>query len=314
MESRVSIVTLGVRDLDRAIRFYEAMGLARNQAITDNVAFFQMGGVILALWPRTELAKDAGLTDDGVGFPGVALAYNTRSEEEVDEVLAAAGKAGGKVVQSGHKAFFGGRQGYFADTEGNLWEVAHNASFPIAEDGSIRLPRFDHKQYSNSYISGILHSVRTIALVGASPNDVRPSFFVLKYLLAKGYDVYPVNPGHNGKELIGRKVYARLADIPAPLDMVEIFRASEAAPGIVDEALALKPRPKVIWMQLGVTHDEAAAKAEAAGLKVVMNRCPKIEYGRLSGEISWSGVNSRVISSRKPILRPGVQHFGMRAG
>jgi predicted CoA-binding protein/predicted lactoylglutathione lyase len=314
MESRVSIVTLGVRDLDRAIRFYEAMGLSRNQAITDGVAFFQMGGVILALWPRAELAKDAGIEDDGNGFPGVALAYNTRGEEEVDEVLANAEKAGGKIVQPAHQVFFGGRQGYFADTEGNLWEVAHNASFPIAADGSIALPRVDHTHYSDSYISGILNSVRTIAIVGASPNDVRPSFFVLKYLQAKGFDVYPVNPGHDEKEIVGRKVYARLADVPVPIDMVEIFRASDAVPGIVDQALALQPRPKVIWMQLGVSHDEAAAKAEAAGLKVVMNRCPKIEYGRLSGEISWSGVNTRVISSKKPIMRPGTQKLGIRAG
>jgi predicted CoA-binding protein/predicted enzyme related to lactoylglutathione lyase len=313
MESRVSIVTLGVRDLDRAVRFYEAMGLSRNQSITDGVAFFQMGGVILALWGRADLARDAGLTDDGTGFPGTALAYNTRSEAEVDEVLAMAEKAGGRIVQPGHLAFFGGRQGYFADTEGNLWEVAHNASFPIAEDGSIRLPGMDHSRYSDSYISGILNSVKTIAIVGASPNDVRPSFFVLKYLQAKGYDVYPVNPGHDDKEILGRKVYAKLADIPVPIDMVEVFRASDAAPGIVDQALALKPRPKVIWMQLGVSHDEAAAKAEAAGLKVVMNRCPKIEYGRLSGEISWSGVNSRIISSKKPVMR-GVQKLGMRVG
>src|SRR5262245_44498976 len=168
MESRVSIVTLGVKDLDRAVRFYEAMGLARNQAITDGVAFFQMGGLILALWPRAELAKDAGLTDDGSGFQGIALAYNTRSEDEVDEVLAAAVMAGGKVVQSAHKAFFGGRQGYFADTEGNLWEVAHNASFPIAADGAITLPRIDHRRYPDTYISGILNSVRRIAMVGAS--------------------------------------------------------------------------------------------------------------------------------------------------
>jgi predicted CoA-binding protein/predicted lactoylglutathione lyase len=312
MESRISIVTLGVRDLDRAVRFYEAMGLARNQAITDGVAFFQMGGIILGLWARNELAKDAGLTDDGVGFPGTALAYNTRSENEVDEVLAAAEMAGGKIVQAAHKAFFGGRQGYFADTEGNLWEVTHNASFPIAADGTITLPRIDHRKYSDAYISGILNSVRRIAMVGASPNDVRPSFFVLKYLLAKGFEVFPVNPGHAGKEILGAPVYARLADIPEPIDMVEIFRSSDAAPGIVDEAIALQPRPKVIWMQLGVINEEAAAKAEAAGMKVVMNRCPKIEYGRLSGEISWSGVNSRVISSRKPVMRPGLQKFGMR--
>jgi predicted CoA-binding protein/catechol 2,3-dioxygenase-like lactoylglutathione lyase family enzyme len=314
MEPRVSIITLGVADLDRAVAFYEAMGLPRNQAITDGVAFFQMGGSILALWPRAELAKDAGLVDDGHGFQGIALAYNTRTEEEVDEVLAAAEKAGGRIVQAAHKAFFGGRQGYFADTEGNLWEVAHNASLPIAADGSIALPRIDHGRYPDKYISSILNSVRTIAMVGASPNDVRPSFFVLKYLLAKGFEVFPVNPGHAGKEILGRKVYARLADIGQPVDMVEIFRASDAVPGIVEEALAMKPRPRVIWMQLGVVNDEAAAKAEAAGLKVVMNRCPKIEYGRLSGEIGWNGVNSRVISSRKPVMRPGLQKLGLKAG
>lgn len=314
MEPRVSIVTLGVRNLDRAVAFYEAMGLPRNQAVADGVAFFQMGGTILGLWPRSQLAADAGLTDDGHGFQGVALAYNTRSEEEVDMVLAAAEAAGGKVVQPAHKAFFGGRQGYFEDTEGNLWEVAHNAAFPIAEDGTIRLPRIDHAAYADSYVAGILRTVRTIAMVGASANDVRPSFFVLKYLLAKGYEVFPVNPGNAGNEILGRRVYASLSEIPGPVDMVDIFRASDAVPGVVDDALAMKPRPKVIWMQLGVVHDEAAAKAEAAGLKVVMNRCPKIEYGRLSGEIGWNGVNSRVISSRKPVLRPGVQKLGLKAG
>jgi predicted CoA-binding protein/uncharacterized glyoxalase superfamily protein PhnB len=314
MEPRVSIITLGVGDLDRAVAFYEAMGLSRNQVITEGVAFFQMGGSILALWPRAELAKDAGLVDDGSGFQGIALAYNTRSEEEVDEVLAAAEKAGGRIVQAAHQAFFGGRQGYFADTEGNLWEVAHNASFPIDDEGRIFLPRMNHDRYPDNYISGILNSVRTIAMVGASPNDVRPSFFVLKYLLQKGFEVFPINPGHDDKEILGRKVYARLADIPVAIDMVEIFRASDAVPDIVDQALALKPRPKVIWMQLGIRNDKAAAKAEAAGLKVVMNRCPKIEYGRLSGEIGWNGVNSRVISSKKPIMRPGLQKLGLKAG
>ncbi|MDW6021448.1 CoA-binding protein [Mesorhizobium sp. BAC0120] len=172
----------------------------------------------------------------------------------------------------------------------------------------------NHDSYPDGYISGILNSVCTIAIVGASPNDVRPSFFVLKYLLQKGFEVFPINPGHDGKEIAGRKVYARLADIPVAIDMVEIFRASDAVPGIVDQVLAMKPRPKVIWMQLGVRHDEAAAKAEAAGLKVVMNRCPKIEYGRLSGEIGWNGVNSRVISSKKPIMRPGLQKLGLKVG
>ncbi|WP_054308719.1 CoA-binding protein [Mesorhizobium sp. 1M-11] len=170
----------------------------------------------------------------------------------------------------------------------------------------------NHDAYDNAYIAGILNSVKTIAIVGASANDVRPSWFVLKYMLAKGFSVFPINPGQAGKEILGRMTYARLADIPEPIDMVDIFRAPAAVPGIVDEALALDPLPKVIWMQLGVRHDDAAAKAEAAGIKVVMNRCPKIEYGRLSGEIGWNGVNSGVLSSKKPIMRQGFQSFGVR--
>jgi predicted CoA-binding protein len=171
----------------------------------------------------------------------------------------------------------------------------------------------NHDSYDNAYIADILNSVRTIAMVGASPNDVRPSYFVLKYLLAKGFDVFPINPGHAGKEILGRTVYASLAEVPAPVDMVDIFRAASAVPGIVDEVLRLDPLPKVVWMQLGVRHDEAAARAEAAGIKVVMNRCPKIEYGKLSGEIGWTGVNSGVLSSKKPIMRQGFQSFGVRA-
>ncbi|MBR2686999.1 MAG: CoA-binding protein [Aquamicrobium sp.] len=170
----------------------------------------------------------------------------------------------------------------------------------------------NHDSYDNAYIAGILNSVKTIAIVGASANDVRPSWFVLKYMLDKGFSVFPINPGHAGKEILGRMTYARLADIPQPIDMVDIFRAPAAVPGIVDEVLALDPLPKVLWMQLGVRHDEAASKAEAAGIKVVMNRCPKIEYGRLSGEIGWNGVNSGVLSSKKPIMRQGFQSFGVR--
>ncbi len=118
----------------------------------------------------------------------------------------------------------------------------------------------------------------------------------------------PVNPGKAGQTFLGETFVARLADIAEPIDMVEIFRASEFAPGVVDEALALSPPPKVIWMQLGVRHDAAAEKAEAAGITVIMNRCPKIEYGRLSGEISWQGVNSRILSSKKPQMAlKGVQ-------
>ncbi|MBX3582519.1 MAG: CoA-binding protein [Rhizobiaceae bacterium] len=170
----------------------------------------------------------------------------------------------------------------------------------------------NHDSYDDAYISGILNSIKTIAIVGASANEVRPSFFVLKYLINKGFDVYPVNPGQAGKEILGTKFYARLSDIPVPIDMVDVFRASEAVPGIVEEVLGLDPLPKVLWTQLTVRHDEAAARAEAAGIKVVMNRCPKIEYGRLSGEIAWNGVNSRVLSSKKPVMRAGYQSFGIR--
>ena len=170
----------------------------------------------------------------------------------------------------------------------------------------------NHDSYDNAYIGGILNSVKTIAMVGASANDVRPSYFVLKYLLAKGFSVFPINPGHAGKEILCRTVYASLADLPQPVDMVDIFRASAAVPGIVDEVLKLDPLPKVLWMQLGVRDDEAAARAEAAGIKVVMNRCPKIEYGKLSGEIGWTGVNSGVLSSKKPLMRQGFQSFGVR--
>jgi predicted CoA-binding protein len=170
----------------------------------------------------------------------------------------------------------------------------------------------DHDSYDDAYISGILNSVRTVAIVGASANDVRPSFFVAKYLLDKGYEVYPVNPGQAGKEILGRRVYASLADVPVAIDMVDIFRASEAVLPIVEQALALRPLPKVIWMQLAIRNDEAAARAEAAGVKVVMNRCPKIEYARLSGEIGWNGINSRVLSSKKPIMRSGFQSYGVQ--
>jgi predicted CoA-binding protein len=170
----------------------------------------------------------------------------------------------------------------------------------------------NHDSYDNGYIAGILREVKTIAIVGASANDVRPSYFVAKYLIDKGYEVFPVNPGQAGKEILGRMTYARLGDIPTAVDMVDVFRASDAVPGIVDETLALAPLPKVIWMQLGVRNAEAAAKAEAAGIRIVMNRCPKIEYARLSGEIGWNGVRSDVISARKPLMRDGFQSFGIR--
>jgi uncharacterized protein len=169
-----------------------------------------------------------------------------------------------------------------------------------------------HDSYSDAYIRGILNTVKTIAMVGISPKDNRPSYFAFKYLLERGYNMIPVNPGQADKEILGRKVYARLADIPEPIDMVDVFRAAQYAPAIVAEALALKPRPQVIWMQLGVRNDEAAAAAEAAGLKVVMNRCPKIEYGRLSSEIGWMGVNSRILTAKRAqLLGRGVQRMSI---
>lgn len=131
--------------------------------------------------------------------------------------------------------------------------------------------------YEHTYIQNILSSVKTIALVGASQNTTRPSYSVMKFLLSKGYQVIPVNPGLAGQSLLGQMVYATLADVPSAIDMVDIFRNSDAAGLVVDEALALPNQPKVIWMQLGVHHELAAAKAEAAGLQVVMNRCPAIE-------------------------------------
>ncbi|MHB2265556.1 CoA-binding protein [Aliihoeflea sp. PC F10.4] len=170
----------------------------------------------------------------------------------------------------------------------------------------------NHDTYDNSYISRILNEVKTVAIIGASANDVRPSFFVAKYLIDKGYMVHPVNPGQAGKSILGRTAYARLADIPEPVDMVDVFRASDAVPGIVEEVLTLGSLPKVVWMQLGVRDDASAAKLEEAGIKVVMNRCPKIEYARLAGEIGWNGVNSGVISSKKPVMRAGFQSFGIR--
>jgi uncharacterized protein len=164
------------------------------------------------------------------------------------------------------------------------------------------IPAMDHNSYSDTYIRGILNTVKTIAMVGASEKDVRPSYFAFKYLLERGYHMIPVNPGHAGDIMLGQRFYAHLSDIPEPIDMVDIFRASHYALPIVQEALTLKPRPQVIWMQLGIRNDEAAALAEANGMKVVMNRCPKIEYGRLSSEIAWLGVNTRTISSKKATI------------
>jgi predicted CoA-binding protein len=176
----------------------------------------------------------------------------------------------------------------------------------------VRVGQMNHDDYPDSYIRGILNTVKTIAMVGFSPKEVRPSYFVFKYLLERGYHVTPVNPGQAGRQVLGQTIYASLSDIPHPIDMVDIFRSADQALPIVREALMLKPRPQVIWMQLTIRNDEAARLAEEAGLKVVMNRCPKIEYGRLSSEISWIGVNSRTLTSKRArILGTGVQRMGL---
>ena len=158
--------------------------------------------------------------------------------------------------------------------------------------------------YSDAVITGILRRVRTIAMVGASPNWKRPSNFAMKYLQEKGFRVIPVNPraAAAGVSILGEKACPSLADVPAPVDMVDVFRGSDAALGITREAIRLREEKRidVVWMQLGVRNDEAAAEAEAAGLTVIMNRCPKIEYGRLWGELGWGGFDSGVISSRWP--------------
>ena len=164
-----------------------------------------------------------------------------------------------------------------------------------------------HDAYPDNYIRGILDAVRTIAMVGARPKWNRPSFFAMKYLQEKGYRVIPVNPRVAGDEILGERVYADLAEIPGRIDMVDIFRASEDAGPIVEEAIAVAKDKgiKVVWMQLGVRDDAAAGQAEAAGLEVVMDRCPKIEFGRLNTELSWGGFNSKVISSKRRRLRIG---------
>ena len=166
--------------------------------------------------------------------------------------------------------------------------------------------RIDDLAYDDDFLHGIFRQARIIAMVGASAKWNRPSSFAMKYLLGKGYTVIPINPGQAGNEILGQTVYADLAQVPGHIDMVDIFRASEAAGGVADQAIELKDQKGigVVWMQLGVRNDEAAARAEAAGLAVVMDRCPKIEYGRLFGELGWYGVNTGIISAKRPRLRP----------
>ena len=157
-----------------------------------------------------------------------------------------------------------------------------------------------HDRYDDAYLRKILRESKTIAMVGLSANWNRPSYFAAKYLLDRGYKVIPVNPAAAGQEILGQKVYGSLADLPVKADMVDIFRNSEAAGPISYAAIA--HGAKVVWMQLGVRNDAAAERAEKAGLKVVMNRCPKIEHSRLSGTIEWHGIASGVISSKKRAL------------
>ncbi|MBV9548876.1 MAG: CoA-binding protein [Alphaproteobacteria bacterium] len=158
--------------------------------------------------------------------------------------------------------------------------------------------------YSDTVIRSILRSVKTIAMVGASANAIRPSYFAMMYLLGKGYKVIPVNPGAAGQEILGQKVYASLKDVPAPVDMVDIFREAKFAPAIAREAVTEKDRLgiKVLWMQLGVISEEAENIGKEAGFTVIMDRCPKIEHGRFSGELGWMGVNRKFIDNRKPML------------
>ena len=153
-------------------------------------------------------------------------------------------------------------------------------------------------EYPASQLRDILKSVKTVAAVGVSLNEVRPSFYVARYLKLKGFDVVPINPGHAGKTAFGATVLGSLSDIEGEVDMVDIFRRPEHVPPIVDEALERFPGLQTIWMQIGVSHDEAAEKARARGVDVVMNRCPKIEYQRLFGELRMGGFNTGVISSK----------------
>jgi len=154
------------------------------------------------------------------------------------------------------------------------------------------------EDYSDSHLQEILTRTRRIAVVGVSMNPVRPSYYVARYLSLKKFTVVPVNPGHAGKILFGQRVVGSLSEIEGGVDMVDIFRRSEHVPPIVDAALEVFPELQTVWMQIGVAHPEAASKARARGVDVVMDRCPKIEYQRLFGELRMGGFNTGVISSR----------------
>ena len=137
----------------------------------------------------------------------------------------------------------------------------------------------NHDNYPQNYTQDWLASIKTIAVVGASPNEARPSFGVMRFLLGRGYAITPVNPGQAGGAILGQTVVAALADLSTPVDMIDVFRASDAIPAIADEILALPWKPKLVWLQLGIRNDDAAVKLEAAGITVIMNRCPAIELG-----------------------------------
>jgi len=160
----------------------------------------------------------------------------------------------------------------------------------------------NYSEFSDEDILKILKEVRVIAMVGASPSERRPSYFVLKYLLQKGFEVIPVNPRITNQKIAGQLVYKTLADIPVRVDMVNIFRKSQAAGQYCDQAIEIGA--KVVWMQLGVRNEDGATRARKAGLSVIMDRCPKIEYGRFSGEANWYGYNTRRITARAEILKP----------
>jgi len=162
----------------------------------------------------------------------------------------------------------------------------------------------DHNSYSDDYLRGILDTTATIAMVGASSKWNRPSYFVMKYLQKKGFRVIPIHPGQAGCEILGERAYASLSEVAVGFELVDVFRSPAAAAAVTDEAIAVATDKGIrsVWMQLGVRNDEAAARAEASGLRVVMNRCPKIEYARLHAELGWGGFNSRIISSRRRII------------
>lgn len=170
----------------------------------------------------------------------------------------------------------------------------------------------DHNQYSDALLREVLLSVKSVAIIGASAKSVRPSNFVARYLRDKGYGIFPINIGHAGKEIAGAMTYASLADLPEPVDMVDCFRRTEALPGIVMDIMQMPTLPKVAWFQLGIRDDDIAKALEMAGMTVIQNRCPKIEYARLCGEIAWTGFNRRTISAKKPVLQKGFQHLGLK--